>query len=226
MPILKFRCTIEDYEDVYRDIEIKHTQTVQQLTDTLLKAYQFDNHKDKTLFISDDLWRKKSNLPQDQFDKKKIGTLIDDPKKKFIFYYDTSDGNFEFLIELFKIQPDKEGDFPAITANVGIGPVQYKNIPRFIESDMPDESILAAIANASTRMPDNEEPDDSTFYANDHDPILYIESESDNEAAKRKQASFEEDDLGLDEEDEESDDLYGDGEEDYGLGSYGNDYDD
>jgi len=56
--IYKFRVTYENHEDIYRDIEIKATQSFMELHHAIQQAILFDNSKQAVFYTSDDYWRR------------------------------------------------------------------------------------------------------------------------------------------------------------------------
>ncbi|MEK6617023.1 MAG: hypothetical protein AABZ32_13130 [Bacteroidota bacterium] len=73
--IYRFRVAYEEHEDVYRDIDIKASQTFRDLHDIIQQAISFDNSKSYSFFISDDYWRREQEIPlelkHDEKEKKK-----------------------------------------------------------------------------------------------------------------------------------------------------------
>lgn len=152
--VYRFRVTYEDHEDVYRDIEIRSSQSFLELHSAIQQAIAFDNSKSATFFTSDDYWRKedeisientseaktkkaKSKTPARQSNgeepkkKKTIADLVNDPHQKFIYVFDP-EVEWTFLVELIKIIPEnKTVPYPQCVKTVGTAPKQYKptNLP-------------------------------------------------------------------------------------------------
>src|ERR1035437_8597585 len=156
--VYRFRVTYEDHEDVYRDIEIKSSQSFLDLHTAIQQAISFDNSKSATFYTSDDYWRKEDEISientsdekikknknkKDESQKKKtIADLVNDPHQKFIYVFDP-EKEWTFLIELLKIIPEnKTAPYPQCVKSVGTSPKQYKptNLPPPPEED--DEPIL------------------------------------------------------------------------------------
>ena len=84
MAVYRFKICLEDHEDVFRDIDIKASQTFNDLHDLIQTAYKFDGKHSASFFVSDDYWRKgqeitlrEEDLPLDEEEiRKKV-----DPKK-------------------------------------------------------------------------------------------------------------------------------------------------
>lgn len=144
MAIYRFKIAFEDNEDVYREIEIKSTQTFEDFHNVIIQSINFDNQYNSSFFISDDYWRKgeeillrpsdnevsrkknEAEAPKKLMNKCKMASLIDDPHQKFVFVYDPKTG-WTFLVELLKIVPDDaKASYPRVAKSVGEAPKQYK----------------------------------------------------------------------------------------------------
>jgi hypothetical protein len=144
--IYKFRIQFEDYDDVYRDIDIKTIQTFEEFKIAILNSIGFDNVHECAFYVSDDLWRKGRDLT-----KKKDGTIanlskrvicdfVDAPHQRFLFIYDLN-VQWSFLIELIKIsQPEPKKEYPLCVKSFGTAPKQYKIIHVPAPSDDDDEN--------------------------------------------------------------------------------------
>src|SRR5687768_3442912 len=111
MAIFRFRVTFEDYDDVYRDIEIKSSQTFRDFHETIQQSINFDNKHGASFFVSDDFWRKGTEITLLKDDveegvklmeKTKIATLVEDPHQHFVYVYDQN-VQWSFHIQLLKI---------------------------------------------------------------------------------------------------------------------------
>jgi hypothetical protein len=72
MAAYRFKVTLEDNEDIFRDIDIKAAHTFDQFHKIIQEAFKFDAHPAASFFVSDDYWRKgqeitlrKEDLPLD-----------------------------------------------------------------------------------------------------------------------------------------------------------------
>ncbi|MBW7892004.1 MAG: hypothetical protein H3C48_13485 [Chitinophagaceae bacterium] len=137
MAILKFRIYFEEDESVYRDIAIKHTQTFQDLHDTILKSFEFDSKHQATFYRSNDNWQRGREISLEKYDKSykveplimsstTIGSEIRNPSEKFIYVYDFTRA-WTFLVELISVSKDENPKltYPAIIRTEGISPSQY-----------------------------------------------------------------------------------------------------
>lgn len=165
MAIYKFRVTYEDHEDVYRDIEIKSTQSFEEFHKAIQEAIGFDNSKPASFFVSDDYWRKGLEItnveeekkedddyddddakskrsPKKLMNKSKLVSFIDDPHQKFLYVSDFT-AQWTFCIELIKILLDESKEsFPRCVKSSGKAPKQYKatiaSVPSPIEEDLDE----------------------------------------------------------------------------------------
>lgn len=228
MPILKFRISFDEYEDVYRDIELKHTQSFESLKIAILDSIKFSKNLKSQFIESDDLWRKKTIIEDSVFAKKSIAEYIDDPRKRFLFIYDIEGENWIIQVELMKLMPDNDKlSFPRCVSTVGIPPLQFKfkDVPKFVP---PPETKRKTIVmdDAEEQVLDNDL--DPTFLASVNDEV---ESKS---SSKTSSSYHFDEDFSLDEEEktdsgDDDDDFDNDEEDEFGSGeeSYGNeDYDD
>lgn len=137
MAILKFRIYFEEDESVYRDVAIRHTQSFQDLHDTILKAYEFDNKHKATFYRSNDHWQRGREISLEKYDKEykaepllmsetTIGSEIKDPNQKFIYQYDFNK-NWTFLVELINVSKEENPklSYPSTVRIEGIAPSQY-----------------------------------------------------------------------------------------------------
>ncbi len=135
MAIYKFRVALEDNEDVYRDIEIKATQSFEDFFHCILDAIKFDRLHAASFFVSDDFWRKNEEITLRKEDladgatlmsETKMVRFVNDPHQRFILVYDEKVA-WTFLIELQKI--NKEAGnliYPCVIKSIGKEPRQYQ----------------------------------------------------------------------------------------------------
>jgi hypothetical protein len=204
MAVYRFKITFEDNEEVYREIEIKSTQTFENFHDVIIQSISFDNQHNASFFISDDYWRKgeeivlhheaesknnkkqEGDVPKKLMNKCKMASLIDDPHQKFVYVYDLKTA-WSFLVELLKIVPDDaKATYPRVAKSAGEAPKQYK----------PSNAAAAAVEDEDF---DGDEPHtDDAAYENAHseDETALLESEEGEEVeAEEEIADVEEDEV-------------------------------
>lgn len=148
MKTYRFRATLDDEEDIYREIEVKANQTLQDLFSGILQAYQFDNIELGVFHHSNDAWEKgkayysKEGSGENLMQKARISDIIYDPHQKFLFFYDEK-VNWTFFVELFKIvEEDAKATYPRCVKVNGDAPVQRPSVKPIsddeIEADFDD----------------------------------------------------------------------------------------
>jgi hypothetical protein len=200
MAIYRFKVAFEDNEEVYREIEIKSTQTFEDLHNVIVQSISFDNQHNASFYISDDYWRKGEEITlrpsentdtgnrrkqevdvvKKQMNKCKMASLIDDPHQKFVYVYDPKTG-WTFLVELLKIVPDDaKVTYPRVVKSAGESPKQYK--PTTVAAAVEDEEF-----------DDDDSHSDDAAYENAHseDETALLDSEEGEEESSEEEESVE-----------------------------------
>ena len=203
MSILRFRVIFDDYDDIYRDIDLKVDHSFADFFLEILKSIGFDNKHVGEFFLADHNWRKGESIGtlsgEDLGKLKKVELLehIDDPHQKFIFIYDQT-VRWAFNIELIKIMgsPEYKTEYPKVFSSIGIPPIQYKEtliIPtrekpaedgrgrrsRVKTEEEDDDLLLMALAGA-----EGDEEEDIADIENEEVALNEEDLETDNEIAK------------------------------------------
>ena len=86
MAVYKFRVTFEEYDEVSRDIEIKATQTFEDLHSAILQYIGFESKAMASFYMSDDYWKKGKEITlADMSDREgKIAMMKNSLLKDFI----------------------------------------------------------------------------------------------------------------------------------------------
>jgi hypothetical protein len=173
--VYRFRIIFEDYDDVQRDIDIRSTQTFEDLHHTIQQAIGFDDKKQASFFVSNDFWKKgqeislekrkdKNDQPLPLMKKSRLCDFISDPHQKFLYISDY-DAGWNFTMELIKLipNPDPIKSYPSCIKSVGEAPKQYNIVtpkPSAILADEEEEidDIIApeAIHTAEEGVEDDE----------------------------------------------------------------------
>ncbi len=166
MAVYKFRITFEDYDDVSRDIEIKATQTFEDLHYAIHSYIGFDASKDASFFMSDDYWKKGKEITSRDlkgddkttvaaFRNSRLCDFIIDPHQKIYYIFDLQE-KWTFRIELIKIltTEDNSSSYPKCVRTIGEAPKQYPPIPG-AALPLPEDFDEAAVAEIETE----EEPE-------------------------------------------------------------------
>ncbi len=227
MAVYRFRIVFEDHEDVYREIDILGKQTYEDFHRAIQESINFDNSKDASFFMSDDLWKKgqeiASKAPDHDDDdddypsktkkdihvmsKSKIANYIDDPHQRMVYVFDPA-AKWTLLIELSKIlADDPKKNYPICTKSVGAAPKQYKIavIPPPIdeeEEEAEDKTAKEKIFTAVEGIDVDEHLGDSE--EGEDAPVDSEEAEpgAEEESTEEEAADFDPDAFGAEPEDQ------------------------
>ncbi|GAB1447984.1 MAG: plasmid pRiA4b ORF-3 family protein [Bacteroidia bacterium] len=182
MAVYKFKVYFEDYEDIYRVIEIKSTQTFLDFHHAILESIKFDNKQLASFYMSNDAWKKGQEItledmtenpdnPIPVMAKAKLSSYINDPHQKILYVYDFIEC-WTMYIELTGISTTENPKitYPACTKSVGLAPKQYDKIQRFgIVDDNEFDEITKNYLNRSDEVPgeiSDEEADEFGLFDN------------------------------------------------------------
>ena len=99
MAVYKFKITFEEYDDVYRVVDIKSTQTFLDLHKAILQSINFDTKQLASFYMSTDSWKKGQEITLEDMSedesnsipimkKAKLNEYIIDPHQKILYVYD------------------------------------------------------------------------------------------------------------------------------------------
>ncbi|MDB5159523.1 MAG: Plasmid pRiA4b ORF-3-like protein [Mucilaginibacter sp.] len=213
MALYRFRVTFEDYDDVTREIDIKSTQTFEDLHRAIHQSTGYNAAYPSSFYISNDQWIKGEEvtyLPNQKridrgialMEKVKLSSRIDDPHQKF-YYTFNFDRPFDFHVELMKIILDEAAGvtYPAIIKSVGDAPRQFVTVA---------DAATAATADTG---------DDFDFLnemgINQEDTEDFSEVDETGEAVAEAHEEEEEDEFGSEFADDEGFEEDGKSHEDY-----------
>jgi hypothetical protein len=166
MAAYKFKVSFEDYEDIYRVIEIKPTQTFLDLHKAILESIKFDDKQMASFYMSNDSWKKGQEItledmsesednPTPIMAKAKLNQYMVDPHQKILYVYDFIEC-WTMLIELTGIikEDNPKVTYPHCSKSVGLAPKQYDKVQKFgvIEDNEFDE-ITKNYLNRSEEIP-------------------------------------------------------------------------
>jgi hypothetical protein len=209
MPLVyRFRVTFEDYDEISRDIEIKSSQTFEDLHHTIQACIGFDGAKPASFYISNDNWIKGAEISLEKKKDKegnavalmkdsKVASHIADPHQK-IYYVSDYDSNWGFMIELIKILPSAEMTklYPVCVKSVGEAPKQYNVVSKPV---VVDEEFDVAIEEEA------EEEEDDTIVGDTEDGVEMDEIEGMSEEGEEEERDETEAEGEVSEEDTERD---------------------
>ncbi len=134
MAIYRFKVSFEDFDEVVREIDIKSSQTFEDLHQAIHRSTGYNPEKSSSFYISTDHWIKGDEiayLPNQRkidrgvalMEKSKLSSFIEDPHQKFYYIYNF-DRPFDFHVELIKIilEADPALQYPAIIKKIGEAP--------------------------------------------------------------------------------------------------------
>lgn len=166
MAVYKFRVTFEEHEDVSRDLEIKSTQSFEDLHSMILTSIGFDQKEPASFYMSDDNWKKGKEISRDEktngeqkiavMKKSRLCDFIADPHQKIYYIYDFVN-EWTFHVELLKIIVGEEPGvmYPRCVKINGDAPKQHDTGPKAvpIPEDFVEEEVLVA---ESTELEEDE----------------------------------------------------------------------
>lgn len=121
--IYRFRAILDhdSKEDIFRDIEIRKTDTFEDLFNVLTQSFGFDGSEMASFYISDDEWHQGQEIALFDMGENDdirlmnetiIEDVIDEDQTKLIFVYDFLN-MWTFLVELGEIVDEAQGtDYP------------------------------------------------------------------------------------------------------------------
>lgn len=134
MAIYRFRISFEDFDEVVREIDIKSTQTFEDLHKAVHRSTGYSAEKSSSFYVSTDNWIKGDEiayLPNQRkidrgialMEKSKLSSFIEDPHQKFYYIYNF-DRPFDFHVELIKIilETDPNIEYPFLVKSTGEAP--------------------------------------------------------------------------------------------------------
>ena len=202
MAVYRFRVSLEDNEDIFRDVDIKAAQSFDDFHRIIQEAFKFDAKHAASFFVSDDYWRKnqeitlrKEDLPLDEDEIRKnvepkklmkdvrIARYIEQPHQRFVYVFDPV-AQWTFLIEMLKIAEENPRlDYPVVVRSGGVPPKQYKQVPVPKEELSPEMAMAALLGDIESDGDDEpeEEEIDSIEEAVEEDDISALEGEEGEE---------------------------------------------
>lgn len=121
--IYRFRAILDhdNKEDIFRDIEIRKTDTFEDLFNVLTQSFGFDGSEMASFYISDDQWQQGQEIALFDMGRNEdirlmnetiIEDIVDEDQTKLIFVYDFLN-MWTFLVELGEIVEEAQGtDYP------------------------------------------------------------------------------------------------------------------
>ncbi len=203
MAVYKFRVSFEDYDDIYRDIEIKSVQNFEQFHHCIQESIGFDASKHASFYMSNDNWKKGEefvyvpsgeNYPEGKMKMRdaRLCDYIADPHQKIYYVFDQP-SQWTFFVELFKIVADDvTKKYPVCVKAHNDAPKQYIKADILAgngESELADDEIFEEILAEDEELPADTDDDASTESpafsdAVDEDEFDNIEESSEDETER------------------------------------------
>lgn len=188
MAIYRFRVTFEDYEDIYREIDMPSKATFLELHQAIHHATGYIADVSSSFYVSNDQWKKGTEIAYLPTERKKsngvlevdgirLSKFIDDPHQKFYYIYNF-DRPYDFHVELIKILKEEEGKaYPSIFRAIGTVPklVAAADFPlSTIDDEDDDEDDL---------------PTDETEYGVDEDEDFDLFDDDEEEGGEESEGA-------------------------------------
>lgn len=201
MAIYRFKISFEDYDEVIREIDIKSTQTFEDLHKAVHRSTGYSAEKSSSFYVSSDHWIKGDEiayLPNQRktdngvilMEKAKLSSYIEDPHQKFYYIYNF-DRPFDFHVELIKIilQTDPNIEYPVLFKSIGEAPKIF---------NASDPGVAAAVASTAAVSNDFDFLNEMDFVPEDSEEIEAMDGRGITTSSKSEDP---------DEEEEENDDF-------------------
>lgn len=120
--VYKFRIVLDTLEEVFRDIEIEETATLEDFHNAIVQAFGFDGSEMASFYLSDEDWNQGEEIvlfdmseganPVRMMNETALDTVVSKSKTKLIYVYDFFD-MWTFYVELADIvEPEDGRDYP------------------------------------------------------------------------------------------------------------------
>lgn len=155
--IYRFRVILDTKDDVFRDIEINESSTLEELHNSIIKSFGFLGNEMASFYKTDNEWTQGDELPLNDFGPEnptmkdeELKTHINSENNKLLYVYDFLN-LWTFFIELIEIGEIKKGTtYPNLINSVG---------------EVPEEAPEKKFNNAQNKSNDsNIEQNEENFY--------------------------------------------------------------
>ncbi|MDD5570510.1 MAG: hypothetical protein PHD97_05055 [Bacteroidales bacterium] len=160
MAIYKFRLLLDDYDDFFRDIEIKPKQTFADFHNIIQETFKFEGKELSSFFLCDHSWRRGTEITLIDMTDNNSGNImkncvlanfIEDPHQRMNYVYNFLDLN-TIYIELVKIisEEEKGVKYPRVSKSYGELPkskIKGGKIPPTVEEPVFEEELVVPDEN-------------------------------------------------------------------------------
>jgi len=210
MPVYRFRFTLEDNDEVVRDIDIKPDQTFEEMGVVLQQSFKLPGTAFGAFFRSDDYFRKGEPIDvMVQGKGKKVRPLeirevIEAPHQKFLYHYDPDHSGFMFCVELFKVmkETNEKAMYPFVSKTAGNLPkpsVRPGTPPPVDEEDLRSSDHFFALQQAGNEI-DEEDLSSDISITDTPDRQTFSDDEDDSPASVAQEEEGEEEAMHEDDE--------------------------
>ena len=209
MAVYRFKVSFEDFEDIYREIEVTSEQTFADFYKAILSSIKFEDRGTVSFFMSNDSWKKgveisnsdktdRDGKPVAKTDKSFLKSYIADPHQKIYFLIDC-ESVWAFHIELVKIlaAADVKLSYPHVRKVSGDAPSQFKvkiapvlEDDDFVDTDVSDESN--SVADEFAGENDYDEDDTAALEGEEGEESTDEDSEEFNDVEMGSDENYEE----------------------------------
>ncbi len=130
--VYKFRAILDAEEDVFRDIAILDTDTLEDLHNALVNAFGFDGLEIASFYTCDDEWTQEDEIPlfdtgdvpgeQKTMASYTLNSILDEENTKIIYVYDFLN-MWTFFVELAAVEENEAGaTYPDLLFTHGVMP--------------------------------------------------------------------------------------------------------
>ncbi|MCB0464496.1 MAG: hypothetical protein KDC78_02310 [Aequorivita sp.] len=152
--IYRFRIILDTHEDVFRDIEIKASATLEDFHNAIIQSFGFDGQEMASFYTSNDLWEEGEEISLFDVSDEPGGVrimgetyledVVDEEKTRLLYVYDFLN-MWTFMVELADIAEAETGQiYPNLMYSHGQIPEeapQKEFIAEEIEDDDFDEEF-------------------------------------------------------------------------------------
>jgi len=149
--IYRFRIILDNNEDVFRDIEIEASATMEDLHNAIFQSFGFDGQEMASFYVSNEKWEQGEEIAlfdMSEGDEKVhvmrdtiIGDTVWEEQTKLIYIYDFL-FMWTFLVELAEITEREEGQtYPNLMFAHGEIPLEAGDPEFVVEGDVNEEDF-------------------------------------------------------------------------------------
>lgn len=169
--IYRFRIILDAEEDVFRDIEIKASDTLEDFHNAITQSFGFDGQEMASFYLSNDLWEEGEEIslfnlgdPEDNvriMNETFLEDVVDENSTRMLYVYDFLN-MWTFMVELADIAEAEEG-------------MMYPNL-MFAHGQIPDEAPDKEFTSEPLESGESEFDEDFDLDPEDYDSLDFDEN--------------------------------------------------